>query len=74
MGATGTYGADFEDRGSRGDPADDVQRFVLPDYLRFGKDFPTRGPRSRQRRPHPPLASTFYLQRNQRGTAVDVLQ
>src|SRR6516225_3670047 len=33
MGATGTYGADFENRGSRGYPADDVQRSVLPDYL-----------------------------------------
>ena len=28
MGATGTYGADFEDRGSRGYPADDVQHRI----------------------------------------------
>lgn len=31
MGATGTYAADFEDRGSHGDAADDVLS-TLPDH------------------------------------------
>src|SRR5215472_9686670 len=70
MGATGTHGADFEDRGSRGYPADDVQRSVLPDYLPDQGGDPEIQMDRRRKRPRTLLAASAG--RMDRGTPREV--